>query len=215
MALSCVYRVGQSFGMAHVVDVLVGADNEKVRARSHDRLSTYGIGAQVSREHWHSLLRQLIHRGYLTQDIARYSVLGLTAKARPLLRGEETLILARPRARVPVAKRRRSTGGARGDALVLSDKGETLFEELRSLRKRLAMEQGVPAYVVFSDATLAEMSARRPGTLAELLTVGGVGQTKLERYGQAFLDVIHTQDGGEDERPQSPAAEPPGGASQR
>ena len=197
MALSCVYRVGQSFGMAHVVDVLVGADSEKVRARGHDALSTYGIGAQMSRDHWHGLIRQLIHRGYLTQDIARYSVLGLTAKARPLLRGEETLILARPRTRVPVAKRRRSAGGARGDALILDATDEALFEELRALRKRLAEEQGVPAYVVFSDATLAEMSARKPVTLAELLAVSGVGRTKLERYGQAFLHAIRPGGDGE------------------
>ncbi|HET6497100.1 MAG TPA: RecQ family ATP-dependent DNA helicase, partial [Thermoleophilia bacterium] len=200
MALSCVYRVGQSFGMAHVVDVLVGADSEKVRSRGHDALSTYGIGAKVSRDHWHSLLRQLIHRGYLTQDIARYSVLGLTTKARPLLRGEETLILARPRTRVPVAKRQRSTAGVRGDALVLDEAGEALFEKLRALRKRLAEEQGVPAYVVFSDATLAEMSAHRPGTLAELLAVSGVGQTKLERYGHAFLDTIHARDSDKDQQ---------------
>jgi ATP-dependent DNA helicase RecQ len=191
MALSCVYRVGQSFGMAHVVDVLVGADSEKVRARGHDRLSTYGIGAKVSRDHWHSLLRQLIHRGYLTQDIARYSVLGLTAKARPLLRGQETLILARPRTRVPTRKQRQAADrSARAAGLAGLEIDEALFETLRALRKRLAAEQGVPAYVVFSDATLAEMSARRPGTLAELLAVNGVGQTKLERYGDAFLEVI-------------------------
>ena len=83
MALSCVYRVGQSFGMAHVVDVLRGADSDKVRARGHERLSTYGIGAQISRDHWHSLLRQLIHRGYLTQDIARYSVLRPDGQGAP------------------------------------------------------------------------------------------------------------------------------------
>jgi ATP-dependent DNA helicase RecQ len=198
MALSCVYRVGQSFGMAHVVDVLVGADSDKVRARGHERLSTYGIGAQISRDHWHSLLRQLIHRGYLTQDIARYSVLGLTAKARPLLRGEETLILAKPRTRVPTKKQRQAADrSARAAGLSGLEIDEALFEGLRALRKRLAEEQGVPAYVVFSDATLAEMSARRPGTYAELLAVNGVGQTKIERYGDAFLEVIAGAKSGE------------------
>ena len=203
MALSCVYRVGESFGMGHVVDVLLGADNEKIRARAHDKLSTYGIGAGTSREHWQSVIRQLIHRGYLSQDIARYSVLGLTAKARPLLRGEETLTLARPRTRVPLAKRSRSRMGGRGDAPTLGDEDGRLFEELRALRKRLAEQQGVPAYVVFSDATLAEMASRRPSTSAELLTVGGVGRAKLERYGSMFLSAIAAE---RDESPREASA---------
>ncbi len=203
MALSCVYRVGESFGMGHVVDVLLGADNEKIRARAHDELSTYGIGVGTSREHWLSVIRQLIHRGYLSQDIARYSVLGLTAKARPLLRGEETLTLARPRTRVPLAKRPRSRMGGRGDAPTLGDGDGRLFEELRALRKRLAGQQGVPAYVVFSDATLAEMASRRPSTSAELLTVGGVGRAKLERYGSMFLSAIAAE---RDEPPREASA---------
>ena len=153
-------------------------------------LHCYGIGAGTSREHWLGLVRQLIHRGYLSQDIARYSVLGLTAKARPLLRGEETLTLARPRTRVPLAKRSHSRVGGRGDAPTLGDGDIRLFEELRALRNRLAEQQGVPAYVVFSDATLAEMASRRPSTSAELLTVGGVGRAKLERYGSMFLSAI-------------------------
>jgi ATP-dependent DNA helicase RecQ len=191
MALSCVYRLRQSFGIAHVVDVLRGSENEKILRFGHDRLSTYGIGAEVSRDHWQSLIRQLIHRGYLTQDIARYSVLKLTAKAQPLLRGEEPLVLAKPRTRVPTKKQRKAAGrSARAAGLAGLEVDEALFERLRALRKRLADEQRVPAYVVFSDATLAEMAARKPRTLAELLEVGGVGQTKLERYGDAFLEVI-------------------------
>jgi ATP-dependent DNA helicase RecQ len=191
MALSCVYRVGQSFGIAYVIDVLRGTENEKILSRGHDRLSTYGIGAGVGRDHWQSLIRQLIHRGYLTQDIARFSVLKLTAKAQPLLRGEETLVLARPRTRVPTKKQRlRAARAGRAEELAGLPVDERLFEDLRALRKRLADEQNVPAYVVFSDATLAEMAARRPGTYAELLEVTGVGQTKLERYGDVFLEAI-------------------------
>ena len=108
MALSCVYRLrerdGFGYGVGYVIDVLRGTENEKVIARGHDRLSTFGIGAELSRDHWQSLIRQLIHRGYLAQDIARFSALRLTEAARPLLRGEETLVLAKPRTRVPSAK---------------------------------------------------------------------------------------------------------------
>ena len=198
MALSCVYRVGQSFGIAYVIDVLRGSENEKILSRGHDRLSTYGIGAEVSRDHWQSLIRQLIHRGYLMQDIARYSVLKLTAKAQPLLRGEETLVLAKPRTRVPTKKQRKAADrSARAAGLAGLEVDEELFERLRTLRKGLADAQHVPAYVVFSDATLAEMAARKPHTLAELLEVSGVGQTKLERYGGAFLEVIAGSGGSE------------------
>ena len=195
MALSCIFRLWKSdgfgYGIGYVVDVLRGSDNEKILRRGHDRLSTYGIGADLSRDHWQSLIRQLIHRGYLTQDITRYSALRLTETARPLLRGDETLVLATPRTRVPTKKQRlRAQRADRAAELAGLSVDEALYEALRTLRKRLADAQNVPAYVVFSDATLAEMAARRPATHAELLDVSGVGQTKLERYGDAFLTEI-------------------------
>ena len=191
MALSCVYRLNQSYGIAYVIDVLRGVENEKILGRGHDQLSTFGIGAAVSRDHWQSLFRQLIHRGFLTQDIARFSVLRLTDAARPLLRGEQTLVLAVPRTRVPTKKQRKAADrSARAAALAGLEVDEPLFERLRALRKRLADEQRVPAYVVFSDATLAEMAARKPVTEQALLEVSGVGQSKLQRYGEAFLEAI-------------------------
>ena len=195
MALSCVYRLwerdGFGYGVGYVIDVLRGSENEKILSRGHDALSTYGIGAELSRDHWQSLIRQLIHRGYLVQDIARYSALRLTEAARPLLRGDETLVMAKPRVRVPSKKQRlRADRAGRAAELAGLPVDEALFDELRALRKRLADEQNVPAYVVFSDATLAEMAARQPATSAALLEVNGVGQTKLERYGDAFLAVI-------------------------
>jgi len=195
MALSCVFRLwerdGFGYGVGYVIDVLRGSENEKIAARGHEQLSTYGIGAELSRDHWQSLIRQLIHRGYLAQDIARFSALRLTEASRPLLRGEETLIMAKPRVRVPTKKQRlRTVRAGRAAELAGLPVDEALFEELRALRKQLADEQNVPAYVVFSDATLAEMAARRPATQAELLDVNGVGQTKLERYGDAFLEAI-------------------------
>jgi len=184
-ALSCVYRVGQRFGLRHVVDVLRGADTERIRSLGHHRLSTYGIGGDYSDAEWMSLLRQLIHRGFLVQDIADYSVLKLTEAARPLLRGEERLELARPRIVARVKKPKAPKAAA--------DRGpydEALFDALRALRKRLADEQGKPPYVVFGDATLIQMAQRLPTGEDELLEITGVGQAKLARYGEVFINAI-------------------------
>ncbi|MBT0892642.1 DNA helicase RecQ [Geobacter hydrogenophilus] len=186
-ALSCVYRVGQRFGMGHVIDVLRGSKNERIQQLGHDRLSTYGIGADRSAEAWGSIIRQLIHRGYLEQDLANYSVLKLTPAARPLLRGEESLTLAKPRVKVAPAKKEPKRKGA---VASLAEGDEGLFQQLRALRKGLADEQQVPPYVIFSDATLVEMATLRPATMDDLLRVNGVGEQKLGRYGTAFLEVI-------------------------
>ena len=183
-ALSCVYRVGQRFGMGHVIDVLRGAKNQRVRELGHDRLSTYGIGAEKSQEAWSGLIRQLVHLGYLQQDVASFSVLKLTEAARPLLRGEQELILPRPRikpGRVKKPPRRRA-----GEI----DYDEDLFQALRTLRKRLADEAGVPPYVIFGDAALAEMAAFRPTDQEALLRINGVGKQKLARYGEDFIAEI-------------------------
>jgi len=183
-ALSCVYRVGQRFGVGHVVDVLRGADNERVRSLHHDQLSTYGLGSDRSEQEWTSIIRQLIHHGYLVQDIASYSVLKLTEAARPLLRGEQTLRLAKPRIRTQTKKKRSRVDAAHGPY------DELLFDQLRVLRKRLADEQGVPPYIVFGDASLVQMAREKPTEAAELLNITGVGQHKLEKYGSEFLDAI-------------------------
>lgn len=201
MALSCVYRLwerdGFGYGAGYVADVLRGSGDERILRRGHDRLSTFGIGAEHSRDHWLSLIRQLIHRGYLRQDIARYSALRLTEAARPLLRGDEPFIMAKPRVRVPSKKQRlRAPAGARTADWADLPVDQDLYEALRALRKRLAGEQNVPAYIIFSDATLAEMAARRPSDATGLLAVNGVGQTKLERYGETFLEVIAAHQSG-------------------
>jgi len=183
--LSCVYRLRQSFGMKQVVDVLRGGDNERIRKFGHDRLSTYGIGLEFSQAEWMSIVRQLIHRGYLVQDIATYSVLRLTPAAAGVLRGEETVHLARPR--IKEKPRKKAASSAVG---LETAADRLLFEELRVLRKRLADERGVPPYVIFGDATLLEMSRRRPANESELLDISGVGQVKLERHGRDFLAAI-------------------------
>jgi len=183
-ALSCVFRVGQRFGMGHVIEVLRGADTQRIRDLGHHQLSTYGIGKAQSNEAWSGLIRQLVHLGYLYQDVASYSILRLTEAARPLLRGEQHLELARPRIKPKSVKKRtrKQIGGL--------DYDESLFQRLRSLRKQLADAEGVPPYVVFGDATLAEMAAVQPMNKESLLQINGVGQRKLERYGDAFLDVL-------------------------
>jgi ATP-dependent DNA helicase RecQ len=183
-ALSCVYRTGQRFGMGHVIDVLRGSQNQRIHSLGHDRLSTYGIGRELSQDVWGSVFRQLVHLGYLEQDMANYSVLRLTAKARPLLRGEERLVLAKPRLRPAPAKQ----PAKRGREDLPYDEG--LFQVLRTLRKRLADEQQVPPFVVFSDATLVAMAALRPTTPEEMGRVSGVGAHKLGRYGSDFLREI-------------------------
>jgi ATP-dependent DNA helicase RecQ len=184
--LSCVYRVGQSFGIKHVVDVLRGADNERIRKFDHEQLTTYGIGLEFSAVEWMSIVRQLIHRGYLTQDIASFSVLKLTPQALNLLRAEETLKLARPRVQEKHKKKKRKTG----PVAELCENDLRLFETLREVRKQLAIEQGVPPYVIFGDAALVEMSRERPSSDDEFLDINGVGQVKLERHGEVFLETI-------------------------
>jgi len=186
--LSCVYRLGQSFGIKHVVDVLRGADNERIRKFGHERLSTYGIGLEYSHAEWLSIVRQLIHRGYLVQDIAAFSVLKLAPPAGRVLRDEERVELARPR--VKEKSRRKPVR----EALELGPDDLQLFEKLRELRKRLADERGVPPYVIFGDAALIEMCRRRPGNETEFLEISGVGQVKLERHGEAFLHTIAAAD---------------------
>ena len=183
-ALSCVFRVGERFGMGHVIDVLRGSHNQRIQSLRHDRLSTYGIGREISQDAWGSLIRQLVHLGYLDQDMGNYSVLRLTSRARPLLRGEERLTLARPRVR-PIPAKKQAKRGREGLPY-----DEALFQELRELRKRLADEQQVPPFVVFSDATLVEMAARRPTNAEELAQISGVGKHKLGRYGPVFLQLL-------------------------
>ncbi|MSM38904.1 MAG: DNA helicase RecQ [Geobacter sp.] len=189
-ALSCVFRVGQRFGMGHVIDVLRGSQNQRIQALGHDRLSTFGIGRAISHDSWGSLMRQLIHLGYLEQDMGNFSVLKLTSRARPLLKGEERLVLARPRLRPATAKKEAKRGRREG---MTCDEG--LFEALRVLRKQLADEQQVPPFVVFGDATLIEMAARKPADAEEMATISGVGSHKLGRYGPAFLRAIREYTG--------------------
>ena len=183
-ALSCVHRTGQRFGVNYLVDVLLGKDDERIRRFGHDAISTFGIGQDLSANDWRVVFRQLVARGYLVADHDNYGGLRLTNACRALLRGEESLLLARQAAQ-PKRSRKSRVQPAAGD--------DPLFEALRQRRRELAQQQGVPPYVVFHDSTLAAMAAVRPQTLAEFAELPGVGERKLETYGPAFLEVILAQ----------------------
>lgn len=182
-ALSCVYRVGQQFGIGHVVEVLRGSKNQRVLELQHDQLSTYGLGKDQSQEYWFSVLRQLIHRGFIVQDIRRFAALQLTEEAREVLRGEVSLELAKPRIDLS-ATRTRITDR--------TDYNKVLFRQLRKLRKDIADRDGVPPFVVFSDASLVEMCVDYPTSAQDMLEISGVGQVKLERYGAEFMAAIES-----------------------
>ncbi|KFX04330.1 ATP-dependent DNA helicase RecQ [Pectobacterium betavasculorum] len=190
-ALSCVYRVGQRFGLGYIVEVLRGANNQRIRDFGHDKLPVYGIGKDKSQEHWVSVLRQLIHLGLLNQNITMHSAVQLTESARPVLRGEMPLQLAVPRViNLKPRANQKSYGG---------NYDRKLFAKLRKLRKSIADEDNIPPYVVFSDATLLEMAELMPITAGELLNINGVGHRKLERFGAPFMNMIRDHVDNDDE----------------
>ena len=183
--LSCVYRTGQRFGTAHVIDVLRGSNSEKILKFDHHQLSTYGIGTDRSANEWRGVVRQLVVRGYLQVNSEAFGALQLTDACRPLLRGEESIQLRK------LPKPTAGTSGRRSSVAADMDHSDLpLWEALRACRKRLADEKGVPPYVVFHDATLREMLEVKPQTDAELLGITGIGDSKLERFGDAFLAVL-------------------------
>ncbi|RVT48215.1 DNA helicase RecQ [Rheinheimera sediminis] len=182
-ALSCVYRVNQSFGMNHVIDVLRGSQTSRIHELGHDKLSTFAIGKDQSHDYWLSILRQLVHCGLLQQDISQHSVLKLQEAARAVLRAEQKLQLAVPRLVQTKASSSSKTAAPQ-------NYDRKLFARLKVLRKSIAERDDVPPFVVFSDATLIEMAQACPTNSLEFLAISGVGQTKLGRYGADFLDLI-------------------------
>ena len=185
-ALSCVWRTGQRFGVGHLTDVLLGKPGERIVELGHDKLSTFGVGKELDERQWKSAFRQLVAGGYLDVDIDGYGSLRLSAGARPVLRGAERVSLRRERERKRPPKARFAISAHPAD--------DGLFEQLRQLRSRLAREQNVPAYIIFPDATLRSIAGDRPQSLAQLNKVQGVGAVKLERYGEAVLDVVRAAD---------------------
>lgn len=186
-ALSCVYRVGQRYGVSYVIEVLRGVESKRIKDLGHDRLSVYAIGRHLTQEEWHSVFRQLIHRGLIEQDVANYSILKLKERARPVLTGQEKLYLAKYRVsqtEAPRVKKSKATASGTFSA------DDLLFEELRKLRKSLAQSANVAPFIIFSDSTLRQMAAEKPRTKLEFLQLSGVGEKKLEIYGGVFIDAI-------------------------
>ncbi len=189
MALSAALRTGESFGAGHLVDILTGTPTDKVRQRGHDRLPTFGIGRDWSPRDWQAILRQMMGRDLLRPDPERHGALRLTDRARPILRGEQTLTLRQDRM-TPASSAGTSGSAPRVRALVSGDDAP-LLAALKARRRALAEAAGAPAYIIFTDRTLIEMAETRPATLDAMARINGVGAKKLASYGQAFLDVIN------------------------
>ena len=189
--LSAVYRSNQTFGAAHIVDILLGKLTPKVKQHSHNDLSVFGIGADKPQQTWRSVIRQLVVHGCLRADADRYGALVLTESARAILRGEESIEI-RIDADTPKKLRVSGSGKVRSTATDadIDTADLPMWEALRECRQRLASEHGVPPYVVFHDSTLKQMLTNRPLDLDDMLSISGVGQSKLDRYGEEFLAVL-------------------------
>ena len=185
-ALSCVHRTEQRFGVNYLIDVLLKKENQRIRNFGHDKLSVYGIGTELDETQWRSVFRQLIAHGYLSVDLQGYGNLRLTEKCRPILRGEKSLQLRKDSIQEKTSRRGRKRKAPH------KDQNNALWDALRDCRTQLAKEHNVPPYVIFHDASLMQMLEQKPQNHEALLAISGVGQAKLERYGDAFLSVIKT-----------------------
>ena len=181
-ALSVIYRTDQRFGVSHLVDVLLGKASDKISQFGHDQLSLYGIGQEHSAQAWQSVFRQLVAAGHVVADPERFGGLALTEKCRPVLKGQDTIAFRLD----PVQK----TSKKLSKAPMPDDIDVGIWEALRAHRRELAEVQGVPPYVIFHDSTLQAMAEQMPSSLAEFGALPGVGERKLEKYGDGFLQVL-------------------------
>lgn len=191
MALSCVYRTGQRFGVKYLIDVLLGNSTQQMQRFQHDKVSTFGIGKEYSQAQWNSIFRQLIAANLLTIDMTGFGSVRLTELSKPLLRGESGITLRidpdKPRKKKSAVKKEVKVAGKR-----MAVPNDELWQALKNKRMELAKEQGVPPYVIFHDSSLIEMHERRPQSLDEFKTITGVGESKLARYGEIFLELIQS-----------------------
>lgn len=185
--LSCVFRTGQRFGVMHVVDVLRGKETDKVVQHQHQLLSTFGIGSDIEDLQWRSVMRQLVVRGLLRVDLEGYSALQLTDLCRPVLKGEQALHLRKEELRAPSTKKTAKQSDRKSQ---IAPEDQALWEDLRECRKQLSEEYNVPPYLIFHDATLKEMMETMPTTSSELLAITGIGESKLDKYGDEFLGIV-------------------------
>ena len=182
MALSAVYRTGQRFGVNHLIDVLRGIENDRIFQNDHHHLPTFGVGKDLDARRWRSVFRQLVARGFLSVDMARYGGLVLQQPARGVLRGETEVALRQDP---------KSKGAKRTTRSILPEHIDVeLWEALRERRRQLAEEQGVPPYIIFHDRTLQLICEQRPASVEAFASISGVGERKCEKYAVAFLDVV-------------------------
>lgn len=187
-ALSTVYRSEQRFGAVHLIDILLGSSNQKITQFNHQHLSTYGIGKELDVNTWRSVFRQLVVRGFLTVDAENYGALKLDESSRPILTGQQNLQL---RQDVVAAINNKGKTKSKKQKITVDEVDMPLWLQLKACRKRLAEEHNIPAFVVFSDATLLDMLNLQPTNQAQMLVVSGVGLTKFERFGEKFLIVLN------------------------
>jgi ATP-dependent DNA helicase RecQ len=199
MALSAVYRTGQRFGVVHLIDVLRGKTGERMTRWRHDQLSVFGIGAAQDEPTWRAVFRQLVALGLVEVDHEAHGALKLTEAARPVLRGEQTLRLRRPRAVVRAPSRRKAASGssaqdrahtAGGVTIAPGSPQAALLARLKAWRLEKSREQRVPPYVVLHDATLNALAVQQPSSLATLAQVHGIGERRLETYGESLLILL-------------------------
>ncbi len=198
--LSCVYRIGRasgfSTGLNHAIDILSGSRNEKVRRWGHDRLSTFGIGREMDRREWAALGRELVRLGFLTQDAGRFPTVSLSPEGLTALKSRQALLLNRPKKSAPAPRRRDMVSREKRKVGGVIECDEALFERLRGLRKRLADERGVPAYVILGDVTLRHMAATLPTTHEAMAAIPGWGEKKLAQFADIFIAEISAHSGG-------------------
>ncbi len=184
-ALSCIYRSEQRFGVAYLIDVLLGKTSERIKKFGHDQLTTFGIGTGLSEQQWHSVFRQLVARGLVSVDFDRFGALKLTEICRPILRGEQPLMLRKDL--LPDKKKSGKDGKKQFD----TNQNSSLWEALRTKRREIADAQDVPPYIIFHDATLMAMLEAKPANLQQMAKLQGIGERKLNLYGEQFLAVIN------------------------
>jgi ATP-dependent DNA helicase RecQ len=190
--LSCIYRFhqrGERFGAGHLIDVLRGKTTDKSRQYGHDKLSTWGVGADLSEQQWRAVLRQLVSLGHVAAE-GEFSTLALQDSARAVLKGEIELRLREAEEKKPRSKAGRTAKPKADPSLGLDAEAAERFEALKAWRSEVAREHGLPAYVIFQNSTLAEMARQVPGDLVELGEISGVGAKKLEAYGREILRVL-------------------------
>jgi ATP-dependent DNA helicase RecQ len=193
-ALSAVYRSGQRFGSGHVIDILRGIDSDRMTQLGHDRLTTFGIGADTDEKQWRSVFRQLLAIGLLATDAEGFGTLRLTAASRDVLVGKQSVRLREDTRPTRSVSKRRDSQLVTGSSLGIEAYEQPMWDALRALRARLAKQHGVPAYVIFHDATLLAMLRALPANEDEMSSISGVGEAKLKRYGRDFLTVINASE---------------------